>query len=127
MAISYDTPVDKVKKAVSILKEILDNHDGMQPGSPPRVYFNDLGEWSLNIMVMAWYHPPDYWKMQTWQMRTCIEILKQFNAEGIEFAFPSRSIYLANDDRRQLKLKMLKGETEILHPNDRTGNGDDSI
>lgn len=32
-------------------------------------------------------------------------------AEGIEFAFPSQTLYLANDDRRQLKLQMLKGES----------------
>ena len=127
VAISYDTPVDKVEKAVSILKEILDNHDGMQPERLPRVYFNSFGEWSLNIMVIAWYHPPNYWEMQTWLMKTCLEILKQFNEAGIQFAFPSRSIYLANDDRRQLKLKMLKGETEIYHPNDTAGNGDASI
>jgi MscS family membrane protein len=127
VAISYDTPVGKVEKAVSVLEEILDNHEGMQPERPPRVYFNEFGEWSLNIMAMAWYHPPDYWKMQTWQMQTCLEILKQFNAAGIQFAFPSRSIYLANDDRRQLKLKMLKGETEIFHSNDRPENGDFSI
>jgi len=124
IAISYDTPVEKVEKAVSILKEILDKHDGMEPEFPPRVYFNEFGEWSLNIMVLAWYHPPNYWEMQTWLMQTCLEILKQFNAAGIQFAFPSRSIYLANDDRRQLKLKMLKGDTEIFHPNDGTGNGD---
>jgi len=99
----------------------------MEPELPPRVYFNEFGEWSLNIMVMAWYHPLNYWEMQTWLMQICLEILKQFNAAGIQFAFPSRSIYLANDDRRQLKLKMLKGDTEIFHPNDRTGNGDFSI
>lgn len=127
IAITYDTPADKVEKAVSILKEILDNHDGMQPERPPRVYFNDFSEWSLNIMVMAWYHPPNYWEMQTWLMETCLQILKQFNAAGIQFAFPSRSVYLANDDRRQLKLKMLKGETEIYQPKDGTGNGDVSI
>jgi len=73
-------------------------------------------------MEMAWHHPPNYWEIQT-----CLEILKQFNAADIQFAFPSRSVYLANDDRRQLKLKMLKGETEIYHPKDGTGSGDVSI
>lgn len=113
LSITYDTPVDKVEKAVTILKEILDNHKGMEPNRPPRVYFNGFGEWSLNILVMAWYHPPKYWEMQSWRMETCLEILKQFNEAGVQFAFPSRSVYLANDDRRQLKLKMLQGETEM--------------
>jgi MscS family membrane protein len=111
ITITYDTPPDKVEKAVSILKQILDNHEGLHPDFPPRVYFNGFNDWSLNIMVIAWYHPADYWAMQEWQQQTCLEILRKFNDEGIDFAFPSRTIYLANDDKRQLKLKMLKGET----------------
>ena len=109
ITITYDTPPDKVEKAVSIIKEILDNHEGMHPDFPPRVYFNGFNDWSLNILVIAWYHPAVYWDMQEWLQRTCLEILRRFNDEGIGFAFPSRTIYLANDDKRQLKLKMLEG------------------
>ena len=111
ITITYDTPPDKVEKAVSIIKEILDDHEGKHPDFPPRVYFNGFNDWSLNIMVIAWYHPADYWAMQEWQQQTCLKILKSFNDEGIDFAFPSRTLYLANDDKRQLSLKMLKGET----------------
>jgi MscS family membrane protein len=120
ITITYDTPPDKVEKAVSIIKEILDNHEGMQSDFPPRVYFNGFNDWSLNIMVIAWYHPADYWVMQDWQQRTCLEILRRFNDQGIDFAFPSRTVYLANDDKRQLKLKMLAGETATYTPE---GNG----
>ena len=67
-------------------------------------------------MVIVWYHPANYWDMQEWQQRTCLEILRRFNDEGIDFAFPSRTIYLANDDKRQLKLKMLEGETVTYIP-----------
>jgi MscS family membrane protein len=116
ITITYDTPPDKVEKAVSIIKEILDNHEGMHPDFPPRVYFNGFNDWSLNILVIAWYHPAVYWDMQEWLQRTCLEILRRFNDEGIDFAFPSRTIYLANDDKRPLKLKMLEGETVTYIP-----------
>jgi MscS family membrane protein len=111
ITITYDTPPDKVEKAVAIIKKILDDHEGLNPDFPPRVYFNGFNDWSLNILVVAWYHPADYWTMQEWQQRTCLEILRKFNDAGIDFAFPSRTLYLANDDKRQLSLKMLKGET----------------
>ncbi len=116
ITITYDTPPDKVEKAVAIIKEILNDHEGMHPDFPPRVYFNGFNDWSLNIMVIAWYHPADYWAMQEWQQRTCLEILRRFNEENIDFAFPSRTVYLANDDKRQLKLKMLAGETVTYTP-----------
>ena len=67
-------------------------------------------------MVIAWYHPGNYWDMQEWLQRTCLDILRRFNQEGIDFAFPSRTVYLANDDKRQLKLKMLEGETVTYCP-----------
>ena len=88
----------------------------MHPDFPPRVYFNGFNEWSLNISVIAWYHPANYWDMQKWQQRTCLEILRKFNDEGIDFAFPSRTLYVANDDKRQLKIKMMKGETATYIP-----------
>ena len=116
ITITYDTPSEKVEQAVSIIKEILDNHEGMHPDFPPRVYFNGFNDWSLNILVIAWYHPPDYWDMQSWLQRTCLEILQRFNRAGIDFAFPSRTVYVANDDKRQMKLKMLKGETATYIP-----------
>ena len=49
ITITYDTPPDRVEKAVSIIKEILDNHEGMHPDFPPRVYFNGFNDW-LNIL-----------------------------------------------------------------------------
>jgi MscS family membrane protein len=118
ITITYDTPPHKVEKAVSLIREILDNHKGMHPDFPPRVYFNGFNDWSLNIMVIAWYHPANYWDMQEWLQQTCLEILARFNDEGIDFAFPSRTVYLANDDNRQLKLKMLQGETMSYIPED---------
>jgi MscS family membrane protein len=39
-----------------------------------------------------------------------------FNDEGIDFALPSRTLHLANDDKRQLSLKTLKGETVTYIP-----------
>ena len=61
IGITYDTPPAKVQKAVQIIEDILKDHEGMDPNFPPRVYFNGFNDWSLNIMVIAWYHPPNYW------------------------------------------------------------------
>ncbi len=116
ITITYDTPPDKVEKAVAILRELLDNHEGLHPDFPPRVFFNGFNDWSLNILMLAWYHPANYWEMLAWQQRTCLEILRRFSQEGIDFAFPTQTVHLANDDARQLKLQMLKGESVTYTP-----------
>ncbi len=111
ITITYDTPPEKVERAVAILRDVLEDHEGMHPDFPPRAHFNGFNDWSLNLQVIAWYHPPNYWDFQDWLQRTCLEIMRRFEAEGIEFAFPTQTLFLANDDRRQLKLQMLKGES----------------
>lgn len=110
IGITYDTPPEKAEKAVQIIQEILENHEGMKEDFPSRVFFNGFNDWSLNIMVIAWYHPPNYWDYQAWLQKTCLEIMRRFKVEDIEFAFPTRTIYLANDDKRQLKLQVLREE-----------------
>lgn len=113
IGITYDTPPEKIERAVAIVREILDGHEGMHPDYPPRVYFNGFNDWSLNIMVIAWYHPPAYWDFQAWLQRTCLEIAREFSSEGIDFAFPSRTIHLANDAKRQLKVALLNEGTRM--------------
>jgi MscS family membrane protein len=110
IGITYDTPPDKVEKAVNMIREILENHEGMKDDFPPRVFFNGFKDWSLNITVIVWYHPPNYWDFQAWLQKTCLEIMRRFEAEDIDFAFPSRTLYMPNDDKRQLKLMMIKGQ-----------------
>lgn len=108
IGLPYDTPPDKVQEAVDILRKILDTHEGMHPDLPPKVHFDGFKDWSLNITVVLWYHPPEWWDYQAWLQRTCLEIMRQFDAAGIDFAFPSQTLYLANEEKRQLKLQMVE-------------------
>jgi MscS family membrane protein len=107
LTITYDTPPDKVERAVKIIEEILDNHEGMEPDFPPRVFFNAFNDWALNLLVLYWYHPPDYWAFCAFSQVVNLKIMRAFEEEGIEFAFPSQTLYHANDDKRQLALRML--------------------
>jgi len=77
-----------------------------QPDFPPRVYFNDLNADSLNILVIYWYHPPEFWdylEHATWINE---QILERFNAEGIDFAFPTQTLHMAGDEKRPLNIGM---------------------
>ena len=93
ITIPYNTSPEKVRRAKEIVLEILANHEGMKPDFPPRVYFNEFNESSLNLIVHYWYHPADYWKYMEFGERVNMEILARFNAEGIEFAFPTQTLH----------------------------------
>lgn len=97
IGVTYGTPPDKLKKAMEILKDILKDHEGMNPEFPPRVYFNDFKDFSLNIMMIYWYFPPDYWSFMAFSERVNQQILERFNSEGIDFAFPTQTIHLSGN------------------------------
>jgi MscS family membrane protein len=122
VTITYDTPPEKIARAVEILQEILavpqtspgeasdegrtphPNEAVNQQGFPPRVYFSDLNADSLNLLVVYWFHPPDHWLALEFAHRVNMQIMERFNAEGIDFAFPSQTLYLAGDSKRPLNL-----------------------
>lgn len=113
VTITYDTPPEKVKRAVEILKDILDNHEGMDENLPPRVYFDELNSDSLNLKVFYWFHPPDYWEYMAFTEWVNNEIIRRFNEEGIDFAFPTQTIHLAGDKKRPLDVGVKnKGDSQ---------------
>jgi len=120
LTVTYDTPPQKIEKGIALVKEILADHEGMQPDFPPRVYFNDFNSDSLNIMVIYWYHPPNYWDYMAFTEKVNLQIMRAFEAEGIEFAFPTTTTYLAQDDRRPLHIRF-STDAESSDPGGKTG------
>ena len=112
VTITYDTPPEKVQRAIDILKELLADHEGMDENYPPRVIFDEMASHSLNIKCFYWYHPPDYWKYMEFTEYVNMEILKRFNDEGIEFAFPTQTMYLAGDENRPLNFNVHNGKSQ---------------
>ena len=104
LTITYDTPSEKIDRALEIVKEILDDHEGMDNEFPPRVFFNEFNAASLNIRAIYWYHPPNYWDFMAFSERFNKEVFRRFNDEGIDFAFPTQTLYLAGDPSRPLSV-----------------------
>jgi MscS family membrane protein len=106
IGITYDTPPEKIKKAVDIILQILENHEGMDPDFPPRAYFNEYNPYSLNILVLYWYHPADYWGYMKFSQGVNLQIAREFQKEGIKFAFPTSTTYLRQDGSQPLQVNL---------------------
>jgi MscS family membrane protein len=106
VTITYDTPLAKVEKAIDILKDILKDHEGMDEEFPARVYFNNLNADSLNILVIYWYFPAAYWDYLAFAQKVNLELLKRYEEEGIDFAFPTQTLHLAGDPNRELNVQI---------------------
>ncbi len=109
VTITYDTPIVKVEKAIQILKDIMENHEGMHNDYPPRVYFANMNSDNLEITVTFWYFPADWYPFCELTEKINLQIMKSFEAEGIEFAFPTQTLYLAGDPSRKLLISNESG------------------
>ncbi len=99
ITITYGSGHTKAKRAVEIIKEILADvpEINTDPDKPPRVYFNKFNDWSLNIYMSYWVKPADYWLYHEVNQRVNLEMMKRFEAEKIEFAFPSQTLYVKKE------------------------------
>jgi MscS family membrane protein len=95
VTVTYDTPPARLRRAVEILREMLDARgENMLPGKTPRVHFANFNPDSLGIDVTYWYVPVDWEAFLAFNHGLNMEILERFNAEGIEFAFPTRTLHV---------------------------------
>jgi len=99
ITITYDSGHAKAARAVAIIKEVLADVPEVSSHSEtmPRVYFSEFNDWSLNIYMSYWVRPADYWLYMQVNERVNLEIMKRFEAEEIEFAFPSQTLYVKKD------------------------------
>jgi len=88
IAVPFDTPPAKIEQAVEIVRKLLDNHEGMEPDFPPRVFFDKYNRDSANLKVIYWYHPPAYWDFLAFSERFNLQVIQRFEAAGIRFALP---------------------------------------
>jgi len=105
LGVTYDTTPEKVSRAKEILEDVLKDHEGMDPKGEmlPRVYFSDFSSSSLDFKCMYWYHPAAYWDYMKFSEWVNLEILRRFNEEGIEFAFPTQTIHLAKEESAETR------------------------
>jgi MscS family membrane protein len=93
------TPVAKVNRALTIVKTILENHDGMTDDYPPRIFLQEFKESSIGVMFMYWYHPPEYWAFLAFSERVNLQIMEQLEAEHIPFAAPALTVQMPDQDK----------------------------
>ncbi len=110
--IPLDTSREKVEQAVACIRKILENHEGMDPDFPPRVYFNDINSDSFNIRFCYCFGPPDMWKSFAMSERVNLAIFRAFERHGIQFSLPMRHSHWKHDDQQGPLEVALGGETK---------------
>lgn len=94
IGLTYDTPPEKIRHALQILEDVYKRH----PKTSDFVMsFNKFESSSLNILVVHWWGDTDFKAYLGGLQEMNLKLKERFDAEGIEFAFPTQTVHVRQD------------------------------
>ncbi len=91
VGVTYDTPREKVARIAGTIRGIVEAEEKVRFD---RSHFKEFGAFSLNFETVYWVLDPDYTLYMDIQQRINLAIMDAFQSEGIEFAFPTQTLFL---------------------------------
>jgi small-conductance mechanosensitive channel len=88
--ITYETPQEQVHEVPGIVERIFNDLDG---GRFDRAHFVSFGDSALIFEVVYYVESSDYTQYLNIQQAFNFDLLKRFAEIGIEFAYPTQTIY----------------------------------
>jgi len=89
---------DDADKAIGIIQNLHEKHLLTLKNPTPDIFVDNLGDNAVNIIVRIWVPTTEWYgikKELLWKIKTALE------DEGIEIAFPQRTVWFANELRKQ--------------------------
>lgn len=96
--VTYSTSDEKIEQAKQILTDIGKNHKDIHKDFT--IAIHDLGDSSINIRFMGYVKTGSYFKFLKVRGEFIELVVKAFRESNIDFAFPSRSIYIESDNSK---------------------------
>jgi len=81
-----NTPAEQIQQAVTIVRELLANHEGFDPRHPPLVHVTEFSDWAVNVRYMYWYYPASAAKQLEFNQKLMLRITEKLQAAGIRLA-----------------------------------------
>ncbi len=97
VGITYGTSNEKIDKAIEIIKSVIrDNNEVVTNDN--LIFLEKLNSSSIDIHMEAYINYGDLANFRRVRQDVIKEVVRQFRQEGIDFAFPSQSIYIENNE-----------------------------
>ncbi len=98
--VTYDTPPEKIDAFCEGLREIVRQHPYMRKDYF-QIWFNDLGASALEILIYVFWETPDWTTELRERHRFLLDALRLADELGVEFAFPTQTIHLHQEEARE--------------------------
>lgn len=97
LGVTYDTPAEKIDAFCEGIRSLIALHPYMRKDYY-QVYFNNYNSASLDILVYVFWETPD-WNVELRERhRFLLDILRLAKQLEVEFAFPTQTLYLRQDN-----------------------------
>ena len=90
VGLTYSTTPEQMRQAMDILRKLPSSVGGIE--DKVKVYFTSFGDFSLNIT--CWYYIKKDSDLFETQSAVNLHVLDEFNAHGLDFAFPTQTLYV---------------------------------
>lgn len=95
--LTYDTPPERIEAFCEALRELVRQHPYMRKDYF-QIYLNDLGGSSLEVLVYVFWETPDWGTELRERHRFLLDCLRVARELKVEYAFPTQTLYLRNED-----------------------------
>ena len=95
IGVTYQTPRTKLEKIPTIMREAVES---AEPTRFDRSHFKAYGNFSLNFETVYFVLSADYARYMDVQQAVNLHIHQRFEEEGIEFAYPTQTVFVASPD-----------------------------
>ncbi len=95
LGLTYSTTPEKMEEAINILRDISKTIPELSDN--PIVYFSGYGDSSLNITYTYYIKNPRKTHVMEVKSNVNMEILRRFNKAGLDFAFPTQTLYIEKE------------------------------
>jgi small-conductance mechanosensitive channel len=85
---------DDADEAITIIKNLIEDQPLALKNPSPQVFVDNLGDNAVNIVVRMWAPAKEWYDLK---MEMLWKIKKTLENEGIEIAFPQRTVWFANE------------------------------
>jgi MscS family membrane protein len=100
VGIGYSTPPDKIASFCEGIRELLRIHPYTRKDYY-QVWLNEFAGSSLNILVYVFWTAPDWQTELRERHRFMLDIIRLAGELEVEFAFPTQTVYLRNEENWQ--------------------------
>jgi small-conductance mechanosensitive channel len=96
IGVTYGTPIEKLRKIEGMVRKVIGD---CELCSIDRIHFREFGAFSLNFEIVYFIDSSDYNKYMDIQQKINFGIAEAFEKEHIEIAFPTQTIFLAQNQQ----------------------------